>query len=646
MKKIWFVLSIIVFLLSESFSQTLFTYGNYSVDVNEFLRAYNKNNTNPSANKSKAIREYLDLYIASRLKIREAYERGYDTLPQQKEELSNLRVQIMENYISDPKIFDRLMEEAKQRSRKDIHLAHIFVSFRTPGGQTDTVAAKQKINSAYEALKRGENFYKIANQFSEDPNVKKNNGDMGYITVFTLPYEFENIAYSLGANKFSPPYKSRAGFHIFKNLGERPAVGKIKAAQILLAIPPGSDEAGIKQISQRTDSIYNRLLKGEDFAKLASQFSNDFVSANSGGMIPDFVTGQYEPLFENILLRLKGGSISKPFLTSHGYHIVKRFAETAEEVNEKNKAFLSDLRQKVEQSDRMKIGDEVLFNKVIKKVPIQKFPYRPEELWALTDSILDYKPAGISLTMKRESPLFTFGDKTHVVMDWINYAQSFRFRIDGSGLKPYPQVMDEYIRFVGLQYYRSHLEEFNEDFGYQVNEFRDGNLFFEIMQREIWSRIQNDSSALVAYYEKNKNKDTWKQSVDAVVFFCNNQKTGKLLSDQLKMNPTLWRVTTQALGEKVVADSARYELNQIPNGANTKLKPGMVTAPVVNKTDNTISFAYIYKVYLQPGLRTFEEARGLVINDYQMELENKWVQELKQKYPVHINDNVLQSILK
>ena len=646
MKKKWLVVIIPLLMMIEASSQTLFTYGNYSVDVKEFLRAYNKNNTTATGNKSKALRDYLDLYIASRLKIREAYERGYDTLSQQKEELANLRVQIMENYMSDPKIFKRLLNEAMQRSRKDIHLAHIFVDFRTAGGEPDTATAKQKINKAYEALKKGDNFSKVAGQYSEDPSVKKNNGDMGYITVFTLPYEFENIAYSLAVNKFSPPYKSKAGYHIFKNLGERPAVGRIKAAQILLAIPPGSDEATVKQISQRADSLYNRLQKGEDFSKLATQFSNDYVSANSGGAIPEFGTGQYEPLFENIVLSLKDGSVSKPFLTSHGYHIVKRISQTAVQVNDKNTTFMDELRQKVEQSDRMKIGDEVVFNKVIQKVPLEKFPYRPAELWALSDSILDYKPVNISLKMKRETPLFKLDDKSYTVMDWINYAQSFRYRSDGSGIKPYPQVMNEYIRFVTLQYYRNHLEEFNEEFRNQVNEFRDGNLFFEIMQKEIWGRMQNDSAALMAYYEKNKNKYTWKQSADAVVFFCTDQKTAQLLYDQLKLNPSLWRTATQGLGEKVVADSARYELDQLRKGSNNKLKPGMITTPVVNKTDNSISFAYIYKVYPQPGPRSYEEAKGLVINDYQLELESKWVQELKQKYPVHVNENVLRSLLK
>ena len=63
-------------------SQTLFTYGDQSVSAADFVRAFNKNNTQPIANKTGAMKEYLDLYINSRLKIREAYQKEFDTLPQ------------------------------------------------------------------------------------------------------------------------------------------------------------------------------------------------------------------------------------------------------------------------------------------------------------------------------------------------------------------------------------------------------------------------------------------------------------------------------------------------------------------------------------------------------------------------------------
>ena len=99
------------------------------------------------------------------------------------------------------------------------------------------------------------------------------------------------------------------------------------------------------------------------------------------------------------------------------------------------------------------------------------------------------------------------------------------------------------------------------------------------------------------------------------------------------------------MSDKVSADSGRFELNQLPNAANVVLKNGMITSPVANKADNTASFAYIRQIYTQPSQRNFEEAKGLVINDYQSELEQKWIAELKKKYPVVINQNALASLI-
>src|SRR5882724_737507 len=202
MKKTPFVVIIGLCLAFTTSAQTLFTYGKYSADVKDFLKAYNKNNTQPVADRTKAITDYLDLYINSRLKIHEAFERRYDTLPQLKTEVDNLRAQIIENYMNDPATASRLLKEAFQRSQKDIHAAHIFISFKNSNAITDTTAAKIKLNEILKRLEQGEDFLTVAQQSSDDPSARVNKGDMGYISVFILPYEFENIIYSTPAGKY------------------------------------------------------------------------------------------------------------------------------------------------------------------------------------------------------------------------------------------------------------------------------------------------------------------------------------------------------------------------------------------------------------------------------------------------------------
>jgi peptidyl-prolyl cis-trans isomerase SurA len=630
-----------------SHSQTLFTYGNYSADAKDFLKAFNKNNAAPTTNKSKAMRDYLDLYVASRLKIREAHDRGYDTLSQIKSDLDNLRAQIIDNYLNDPQAADKLLKEAFQRSQKDIHVAHIFISFKNQAGVVDTAAAAKKASEVYDKLKKGEDFSKLAQQYSSDPSAATNKGDLGFVTVFTLPYEFENIVYTTAPGKSSSLYKSKIGYHIFRNLGERKAVGKMKAAQILLAFPPGADDAYKKKEKLLADSLYQRLLKGDEIAKLASKFSNDYVSAASGGVIPEFGVGQYDPEFErNVFALKKNGDISKPFLTSHGYHIVKRISITPVVTDPNNKANMEALRTKINSNDRMQSARDLMIEKAMKQITVKKYPYSEQELMLFSDSVLDNRRLASQVNVTRATPLFSIGDRTYTTNDYITYAQTWRYKSDGTGEKPFKQVMDEFVHHASEEYYRSHLEDFNPEFRGQMNEFRDGNLFFEIMQREVWGKAQTDSVALENYYEKNKNRYTWKQSADAVIFFCSDEKSGKSLYEQVKKNPMNWKNFSNAFAEKVVTDSSRYEFEQIPNGDKAPLQPGIVTTPLNNKGDGSTSFAYVLKIYPSGLPRNYNDARGLAISDYQAELDKQWVAELKEKYPVTIDEKVFAEISK
>src|SRR5450432_650672 len=118
MRKI-FLLFTFVCCTSVLFSQALFTYGDGSVDKEEFLRAYNKNKT-PVTDKEKAMRDYLDLYIKFKLKVKAAKDLHLDTLQQLQTDLQNFRSQVDETYLNNEKAVNDLINEAFIRSQKDI----------------------------------------------------------------------------------------------------------------------------------------------------------------------------------------------------------------------------------------------------------------------------------------------------------------------------------------------------------------------------------------------------------------------------------------------------------------------------------------------------------------------------------------------
>src|SRR4026207_744933 len=290
---------LLTLLIATSLSaQTLFTYADKSVSVSEYTKAFNKVYPAPVPDKAKKMREYLDLYINSKLKIHEATQRGYDTMPGFIEEFTALRNHVIENYMNDTESLNALVNEAFDRSQKDIKVQHIFIPYSSGVNYSDSLVVKLKIQEAFMELQSGKSFDDVALKFSADPSVAQNKGNLGYITVFSLPYQFENIIYNLAPGKYSAPYRSNSGYHIFKNSSERKAVGRIKVSQILIAVPPGSDSATKAKIAAFADSLYDRLQKGDDFVKLAGAFSNDVVSSASGGLMPEFGLGTFDPVFE------------------------------------------------------------------------------------------------------------------------------------------------------------------------------------------------------------------------------------------------------------------------------------------------------------------------------------------------------------
>lgn len=576
MKKILTFIVLLLFSLTEISAQTLFTYGNQEVSKQEFLRAFNKN-SNGEAPTEQAYREYLDLYIRFKLKVQAAYDKKLDTLPAQRAELESFRNQVIESFLNDNSVVQPLVDEAFTRSQKDIHLAHIFIPL-DPNNPADTARAYKRAADAYNELMRGSDFGNVARIYSADSSVQSRQGDIGWITVFTLPYALETLAYSTPEGKFSKPYRSKAGYHIFKNIEERKAAGKIRVAQILLLVPPGSGNDARNIVKQRADSIYTVLQKGASFDSLARKFSNDNLTYQYGGEMPPFGAGTYDPEFEKAAFALsKDGALSRPVLTSQGYHIIKRLGAIPVNSSKDSTEAMAVLRQQVMRDGRMRVAQQAMLEKIYQLTGFSRKDYDERKL---------------------------------------------------------------------LDYYRDHLEDFNPDFAAQMKEFKEGNLLFEMMQSTIWEKAANDTVGLKNYYDTHKDKYWWAPSADAIIFTCSDASTANAIRSAFSINTSGWRDLMRSYEDKAQADSGRYEIEQLPVNDTSLIKAGVITQPSMNSSDNTTSFVYIKKVYNERAPRDFEEAKGFVLNDYQAYLEEKWIEELKGRYPVRVNEEVFRSLVR
>ena len=645
MKKFYF-LFVFVFCTSVIFSQTLFTYGNSSVDKGEFIRAYNKNKP-PVTDKEKALREYLDLYVKFKLKVNAALELRLDTLPQLQYDAQSFRSQIEESYLNNEKEVNNLLAEAFNRSQKDLHVLHFFIAGDITLNPGDSVKAYKAISSLYSSLAAGKTDYE---KLTEAEPVKAKQSDIGFITVFSLPYEYENLIYNLGVGQVSKPYRSKKGWHVFKVVEERKAVGKWKIAQILLATPPEQQADDKKLLEKKVDSIYGLLQKGADFAILARQFSDDKITYGTGGELQEFGSGKFEPSFEKEVFKLsRDGEISAPFLTQYGYHIVKRLSQTPVSTDKNDNSLLFELKQKVQQDSRINNAKELFAKEVLKQINFKKTgSVSDADLFRYADSVTanpSSETGDLAIYPISNKIIYSFAKTKITGKDWLGFIRNYKGNPEIYQGESNAALSEKFISGASIDYYKKHLEDYNADFRYQMEEFKDGNVLFEIMERNIWGKAANDTAGLLKHYTENKNKYLWASSANIILFNCSNKTIADASRNALVTGKD-WKKIAEEANNTLQADSGRFELSQIPVSINPKSPNGFITEVIVNPADGTASFAKVVKQYDAGLQRNFDEAKGLVINDYQNILEERWIADLKKKYPVKVNEEVFRSLLK
>lgn len=638
MKKIIF--SIALFSATQSFAQTLFSYGNKAVSKSEFLAAFNKN-PNPNIERKKALDEYKNLYINFKLKVQSAFDEKLQEGKSFKAESDNFKKQIADNIINEEANAKLLLKEAFDRSQKDIDVSQIFVA-----SNGDTAAARMEIFKAYADLKSGKKFDDVLEKYCNDESVKKSKGSIGYVTVFSLPYQIENIVYALKPFGFSTPYKSAYGWHIFKSISERAAVGKRKMSQILLSYPPDATPEEKAKVEAKADEVYKRVIRGENFGMLAQEYSNDYSTANNKGDMGEVGLGKFNRSFEEQIFSLKNnGDISPLIKTDYGIHILKLIEALPIIKNAEDPIYQASLKVKLDNSDRLAIAKKNLISKWKGLIGFRKAFFNETSAWAFIDSTIQEKNTDDLIAFANDSTLvFEFKKQNIKLFDFIEYVKSVRYSGKESGNKNYPELLDMFEEVSCSEYYKNHLEDYSKSLQEQLREFDEANLLFAAMDKHVWSKASEDSIGLKSYFETNKTKYNWQPGIAAISISANSKTLALELYEKIKNNPQDWRKIVGDEGAKAASDSGRYENEQMPIKSTVDKRIGFISLPEKNGGDDSYSFIYVTGVFDKVEPRSFEDARGLVMNDYQQLLEKDWLADLKKKYVVKVNEAVWNTV--
>jgi len=211
----------------------------------------------------------------------------------------------------------------KSATAEEYRLGHILIQVPGQANRDQLKKAQAKAKDLVSKLRKGADFEQTAISHSEGRNALKG-GDLGWRKEAELPSLFSNVVPTLKKGGVSDPIRSASGFHIIKVTDKRGGATKMvqqtRARHILIQ---ESEIRDAKQAKQLIDDLYKRAKKGEDFAALAQEYSDDPGSKLSGGDLNWINDGDMVPAFEKTMKATKKGQISKPFKSQFGWHILQ-----------------------------------------------------------------------------------------------------------------------------------------------------------------------------------------------------------------------------------------------------------------------------------------------------------------------------------
>lgn len=644
-----FQLLVLITFIQNGFSQekqALFTIDDTSYYSDEFIRVYNKNLDLVKDDSQKDLDKYLELFVGYKLKVQKAYKSGLHYNTKYQNELKSYRGQLAKNYMNDSKVTNELVEEAYERINKEVKASHILILIDESASPEDTLKAYAKVSKVYQLLKEGKNFEDIAVQYSEDPSVKDNKGNLGYFSAFRMVYPFENAAFNTTVGQFSAPFRTKFGYHIVKVTDARKNKGEVTVAHIMIVKPTDTDEASQEKAKQTIEDIYKKIQQGESFESLANQFSEDKSTSSKGGVLQRFGSGQLaSEKFEEVAFSLNDkNEISKPFLSQFGWHIVKLVEKhPVQSIQEMR----TELENKVRKDERSLLITNSLAAKLRKKYAFTKNEKLLQKIkksvtndfytqtWEVPDNKkeLSGEIAVINKNGKLYSPSF---------ISYLSSQQKANIKI-----KPISALVDhlfdKWMDVQLIQYYEDNLENEFVEFKNVVEEYRDGLLLFDLMEKEIWERAKTDTIGLNAYFEGNSKNYMWTNRYDVDVYSSTNEKVIKKTKSYLEKNKSIDYIKSKINKKGVVDVMVKSGLFEENHDVLSEYKnPQIGTTSIVKK--GNYYFVVNVKEVKPAEQKSLDECRGKVISDYQQFLENNWVDELKKEFKVIVNQNAFEEV--
>lgn len=509
------LLAIIIFTSGStsvrSQDETLATVAGETISMKEFeeqfLKAVPEGKTLETIDYSDK-KEYLDLLIKFKLKVKDGRDRGLLNQQDLKNETGYFRKTFIISYFTDQKILMPYINKAVERRKYEVRASHILIQLPEKPTPEDSIKAYERFYKILERVKTGEDFGKIAVESSDDPSAYMNTGDLYYFTSGAMVPEFEDKVYEMNIGEVNTePVRTMFGLHIIKLYDKKERAGSVKAGHIFIRDQfdsTGKITDSIKTV-QKAKDILERIRNGEDFSQLAKEISDDVATGQNGGLFGYVKRNYLIKSLDSLIFTSEVNQISGPVRSPAGWHLIKVFdilplkepSEEAEELKnelKRGQQFKNKLREYVSEA-RVKYNfrtdnDGLEFLK-------QKFDTTVSFSRTQLDSIFGEQDMDIVLASS---------DAGKVTLN--QFAEFIKSNRDYGYMMPTEENIKSAIQETGTNDIIVKIAEddnIESDPGYikMLTEFENGLIVYKIDQEEITTSVKITDEEMKEYYDGN-----------------------------------------------------------------------------------------------------------------------------------------------
>jgi peptidyl-prolyl cis-trans isomerase SurA len=617
------------------------TVNGVDVTKSEFEYLYHKNSQQQI--EAQPLDQYAEMFKIYKLKVADAIAEGIDTLPSFKKEMQQYRHELALPYLTDSTYLNKLVDEAYERAGEEVETSHIMFFKKRSGGKCEN--PKAKLDSIKNEIAKGADFATLAAEYSEDRGSSSRGGSLGYITISKFPYSFEKAAFSLKEGEVSDIVESPVGYHLIKSGKHRPSRGKVLTGHVMLRLDQNADEATVAAQKAKADSIYE-VLKNDPskFTEIATNLSDDKGSARQGGMLPWFGAGEMVEEFDSAAFALNNGEISTPVRSRFGWHIIKKFDSRPLASKEEMKPELLS-RINNTQDERYTM---VRHNETARLEKKNNGKLNDKNIATIRTAIMQAGLDSVFYTRIDNGelgslPVFSIAKQDVPASELFAQFRRPQNAIDvESSLERFDQSLDRYYNRKLVEYEESQLEKTVPEYRNLLNEYRDGSLLYEVSTRKVWDKASKDNEGLEAYFNEHRDDYNWKlPHVKGYLVQAVNDSVANSIRCRME---SLEEPDMLKTARKEFKNEAQIDRILVEKGSNAMVDNIMFGGPGVQPSSAKYSTYFLFQPKIIGAPEEVSDVRGQVTGDYQNQLEADWIQDLKAKYPVKVNEKELKKV--